>query len=376
MMAQDIFLGLLKAGLWQKALPALDAPLSKEEWRGVFDLAVKQSLDGIIYDGMMMLPEEQRPDRILQLKWHGRVNKTEQMHHILNHALVEAVDRLEKEGIPALLLKGQGNASFYENPLRRQCGDIDLLIGRKNYERACRLMISWGMSHVQESVKHLDGEWLGTHVELHRIAAQMDNPIGQRRLVGWSEALLADRSHMFVPTFETHAVAIPQPDFNVFFVFFHLLHHFASVGIGLRQFCDLARLLHVYHGQLDLCELSRRIESFGLMRQWQVVGCLLVHSIGLPQEECPFYKDTRQKSEMILRMVIHEGNFGLYSKEQRGRRYTSYLGRKCETLLISTKRHARLMGISPGWATRSYLSFVFRGTVAAIKGLVIQENEK
>ena len=73
MKKENTFWTLLQAGLWQKVLPALDAPLSKEEWQGIFDLAVKQSLDGIIYDGMMMLPEEQRPDRILQLKWYGRV---------------------------------------------------------------------------------------------------------------------------------------------------------------------------------------------------------------------------------------------------------------------------------------------------------------
>ena len=64
MKKENTFWTLLQAGLWQKVLPALDAPLSKEEWQGIFDLAVKQSLDGIIYDGMMMLPEEQRPDRI------------------------------------------------------------------------------------------------------------------------------------------------------------------------------------------------------------------------------------------------------------------------------------------------------------------------
>lgn len=108
MKKENTFWTLLQAGLWQKVLPALDAPLSKEEWQGIFDLAVKQSLDGIIYDGMMMLPEEQRPDRILQLKWYGRVNKNVQVHSLLNRVLVDIVDKFEEEDIPVLLLKGQG----------------------------------------------------------------------------------------------------------------------------------------------------------------------------------------------------------------------------------------------------------------------------
>ena len=374
MKKENTFWTLLQAGLWQKVLPALDAPLSKEEWQGIFDLAVKQSLDGIIYDGMMMLPEEQRPDRILQLKWYGRVNKNVQVHSLLNRVLVDIVDKFEEEDIPVLLLKGQGNASFYENPQHRQCGDIDLFIGTKNYERACQLIKAWGMDDAEECGKHLHGEWHGAHIEVHRFAAVFINPIKHRRFVKWSEEMLNDRRHTFIPSTETQPVPILQPDFNVFFVFYHLLHHFTSGGVGLRQFCDLARILHIYQGKLDLKELEKQLKSFGLMNQWQIIGYLLVHQIGLPQEYFPFYKDTRSQSEEVLRIVLEEGNFGYYA-ENRERKNTSYIGRKWEGFMIHTRRYRRLIRIFPSWAIGSYIGVVYRGSIIATKGLFKQKKK-
>ena len=375
MKKENTFWTLLQAGLWQKDLPVLDVPLSKEEWQGIFDLAVKQSLDGIIYDGMMMLPEEQRPDRILQLKWYGRVNKNVQVHSLLNRVLVDIVDKFEEEDIPVLLLKGQGNASFYENPQHRQCGDIDLFIGTKNYERACRLIKDWGMNNAEESGKHLHGEWHGAHIEVHRFAAVLRNPAKQRRFVKWSEEMLNDRSNTFIPSAETQPVPILPPVFNVFFVFYHLLHHFSSSGVGLRQFCDLARLVHVYHGKLNLNELEKQLKGFGLMRQWQIIAYLLVHHIGLAQEECPFYKDTGRLSEEVLRIVLEEGNFGYYA-ENRERKNTSYIVRKWEGFMIHTRRSRRLIRIFPSRAISNYISVVCRGTMVAIKSLFNHNNKK
>ena len=365
----QVFWTLLQAGLWQKALPCLDTLLSDEKWQELYAMALRQSVEGIVFDGMMSLPEEQRPNKSLLLLWYGRVKIIEQTHRQLNHGLVEIVSRLESEGMQPVLLKGQGNASFYPNPVHRECGDIDLFIGRQNYPRVCELLRAWGIEDALETIMHMRGEWKGVRIELHRIATLCRNPFKHKRIVEWSEAILKDRSTTFVPTFESKPISIPKPDFNVFFVFYHMLHHFTTSGVGLRQLCDLARLLHTYLGELDLPELNKQLNYYGLMRFWQAFGYLLVHRIGLPQNEMPFYKDTKKLSEKILDIINYDGNFGYYAPVERERKYTSYLGHKWDSLLIVSHRYFRLMRIFPWWGFMNYVSFVTHGTIMAIVGL-------
>jgi len=372
MLINQAFWSLLQAGLWQKALPCIDVPLSSIQWDELHRFAKKQTLEGIIFDGMIHLPEEQQPDELLRLKWYGRVNKTEQTHRLLNHVLVEVVSGLEAEDIPSMLLKGQGNASFYLNPLRRHCGDIDLFVGRKNYQKACELMKSWGMEG-DESIKHFHGEWHGVHIEIHRVAAYFNSKRKTKQIVEWSERLLEESKTTFIPSYETKPIAIPTPEFNVLFVFYHLFDHFTKSGIGLRQLCDLARMLHVFHQQLDLSLLEKHLHNYELMHPWQVFGYLLVHWLGLTQEEFPFYKDTKEKTERVLKVILNEGNFGYYSGKQK-HRFSSYLGRKWESFCSQTNRYLRLMRLFPSWMLGNYVVFVLHGTQVALKGLLNKEK--
>ena len=66
--------------------------------------------------------------------------KTEQMHQLLNTTLNQIVKALDKEGVPSVLLKGQGVAHNYRKPSSRSCGDIDLYTGLGGHEQACRII--------------------------------------------------------------------------------------------------------------------------------------------------------------------------------------------------------------------------------------------
>lgn len=356
---EQAFWELLKAGLWGRQ-PVLAAKLSDEEWAEVMKHAKRQSLQGILFDGMLRLPEDWQPQEEIRMKWFCRVNKIEQSNRKLNHVLVEFIDKLQEQGIPSLLLKGQSYATLYPQPLHRQCGDIDLYIGPNHYKSACQWAKEWNLigSKDEEGFRHQQITVDGINIDLHRVAIEFPNPLKHKRFREWSDRMLESSTSTFVPTTESQPIHIPELEYNMIFVFYHLLSHYFVSGIGLRQFCDWARMLHVSKSEIDYNRLEKDINDYGLMNAWQVFGYILVHQLGLPLEEFPFYKDTRKKSANLLEDILEQGNFGHYAEKQRPNA-SNYVLRRGKRFVFRTKRYIQTMRLFPSLGFGAYLLYLY-----------------
>ena len=59
---KDSFLLLLRMGLWGAGKEQLSIfPLSKSEWTLVYEVSLSQTVEGIVYEGMLLLPNEYYP---------------------------------------------------------------------------------------------------------------------------------------------------------------------------------------------------------------------------------------------------------------------------------------------------------------------------
>ena len=60
-------LALLKVGLWEISVES--SLFDKEvDWKAIIKLSKEQTVSGIVYDGMLSLPQELRPPRIVLLQ--------------------------------------------------------------------------------------------------------------------------------------------------------------------------------------------------------------------------------------------------------------------------------------------------------------------
>ena len=75
---QKAFMLLLRQGLWdrQEDCSAL-FPLDEKEWNEIHSMARKQTVQGIIYDGIRLLPTEAVPPRKVLLGWMVEVDTLE-----------------------------------------------------------------------------------------------------------------------------------------------------------------------------------------------------------------------------------------------------------------------------------------------------------
>lgn len=147
--------------------------------------------------------------------------------------------------------------------------------------------------------------------------------------------------------FSDFEVMTPEDTFNSFYIFYHLWRHFTTSGVGLRQFCDLARFPHTHNGKLDLPYLKTMLDELGFMKPWQVLGCFLVKDLGLPEEDFPFYnKKYLRKVDRVRNYVMADGNFGVNIGRNKAARH-GYIHSKWVSHKFHLLRILRLFAIFP-----------------------------
>lgn len=127
---------LLRAGLWEREPDDLSPfPLTDAQWWEVYRMSVRQTVAGIVFRGLHHLPEEYLPADALMIHWVAKADRIERKNRRMDAALRLLLQRMGREGLHPVLLKGQGVAALYEHPLLRECGDIDLCFPSEKEER-------------------------------------------------------------------------------------------------------------------------------------------------------------------------------------------------------------------------------------------------
>ena len=303
------FLALVRAGLWEQDVRLLS--LETIDYQHVLELAEEQSVVGLVTAGVDYIVDVKAPQNV-SLQFVGETLQLEQRNKALNTFVAKLIDRLRKEDVYCLLVKGQGVAQCYEKPLWRASGDIDLLLSDDNYMRAKKVLVPLAskVANEDEKTKHLALVINGIDVELH---GKMPFIISKRVDDGIDDVLndVFCRGNVRSWDYNNIHIYLPSPDNDVILVFTHFLHHFFIEGVGLRQICDWCRLLWTYRESINHALLESRIRKMGLMTEWRAFSALAVNTLGMPEEAMPFY-DTRfkDKGEKVLRRVLKSGNFG------------------------------------------------------------------
>ena len=369
---QGVFFELVRAGLWER-----EARLSQYDnidYSAILRLAEEQSVVGLITAGLghvvaVKVPQEDMLQSI------GSTLQIEQRNKAMNEYVAKLIDKLRKEDIYAILVKGQGIAQCYERPLWRASGDVDLLLSDTNYNRAKKVLTPIAVSVESEykSLKHLgmtmkDGYVVELHGTLHsRLFKRIDNVIDEAQddvfYGGCVRSWINGNTQVF----------LPGPNNDVIFVFTHILNHFYIEGIGLRQLCDWCRLLWTYRDSIDKKLLEKRIAAADLISEWKAFAALAVDLLGMPVDAMPLYSSEKKwskKAEKIISFVLETGNFG-HNREIKTS--SNFMIWKITSLGRKMKDFTRHISIFPLDSIKFFFHFVGDGIRIAMNKLVVTE---
>lgn len=127
---KQTFFALVEAGLWEKGVRL--STYNKIDFHEVKRLAEEQAVIGLVAARLEYVTDIEFPKEDL-LQFVGQALQLEQRNKAMNEFLAGIIDKLRKEGVYTLLLKGQGIAQCYERPLWRVSGDVDLFLSNDNY---------------------------------------------------------------------------------------------------------------------------------------------------------------------------------------------------------------------------------------------------
>lgn len=365
---QKAFLSLVRAGLWEQEVRLATSEII--DLKEIYRLSQEQSVVGLVAAGIEQIKDVYFPkEEILTIV--GDALQLEQQNIAMNAYVAKLFGQFENEGVFAVLVKGQGVAQCYQRPLWRSCGDIDLLLDNNNYIKAKEYLKANTDSEEEEVAERLHkgfhaGPWV---VELHgtlrgRLYDKIDCELDaiQKDLFEHRKIREWNNDNIVIP--------LPSPDNDVIFIFTHILQHFSQSGIGLRQICDLCRLLWKCRTSINPHLLQERLNRMDLIKEWKSFGALMVQYLGLPVEAMPLYDESeryKKKASRVIRFVFDVGNMGHNRDTSYVHKYP-YVVVKIISFFRESFDAVRHGFIFPKYAGRVWLMMVYDGVMSAIKG--------
>ena len=308
------------------------------DWQRFYAFAKKQTLVGIIMEGISRLPKAVAPKQGLLMNWFMMSQNISRQNMMLNAATAEIYNKVKATGYDCCILKGQANAAMYANPAARTPGDVDMWVNasREEIRQLAQTLAKENGQIDEESYNHIALTTNDISVELHYTPGFMANFTYNRRLQQWfRESIYTQCRNMIALPNEAGEVAAPTAAFNAVYQLYHLYHHYFYEGVGLRQVVDYYYVMWnvecgmwseecgVKNSSLDnsssqakprttqhsTFNIQHSLTRLGL---WHFAGAMMyvLHEVlGLPEEKMIAPMD-KKRGEMLLNDILCGGNFG------------------------------------------------------------------
>lgn len=265
--------------------------LSAPAWQVLYQLAVRQGVAGIVWDGILkseqagqFIPEGILP-RELRIQWCWHVGEIERRNKRQQQVVAQLSAFYRTLGIQTMLLKGHGLARCYPIAEHRPCGDIDIWLYGRQQEADDALQAAWNIA--VDTGKHhhttfvVDGVMVENHYDFLNVHAHASN----RRIEQMLQHLALQPGEEFM--IGGACVQLPCADFNALFLLRHAAAHFAADRIVVRHVMDWAMFVEQYHAQIDWPHLKQFTREMNMHRFLDCLNSLSIDWLGMDASFVP-----------------------------------------------------------------------------------------
>lgn len=322
-MIEDFFL-ILQAAIGKPV--RLSHSLSDDEWQEMFELAQKQALLGIAFEGVKKLPQEYWPKGGMVLKWTMATEAIKHRNRQTTDVCLRLTEIMSKEGFDICILKGQANHVYYDRlidgvslGMQRVCGDVDAWIWPKekilhpvksiiDYCQRKNILIS--LCHLHAEVKPIGG----VPIEIHFRPSFLNTPWRNRYFQKEFKSAVFEN----VKIDDIGIVKKLRVDYDLIFQMNHIYRHLLDEGVGLRQVFDFYVLLKDYNKErivrkelMGKEEIMKIISSCGMKRFATALMFVLkdIFHVGNDELICGI---SENDGLFLLNEIMMAGNFGHY----------------------------------------------------------------
>lgn len=333
MSIEEKLFGLLRSSLWGGPY---DVTISLEEVRQLINLANKQAVGGLVID--WLFKKDVHMEQGLLFEAIGFLEQVRQKNKQMNQEVAGFARLMKSSNVDYLVVKGQTIASLYPEPCIRMPGDIDFLV--KDYYYASEVLKKqWGVEFPKQMAEKEFAFSRGSILyELHTYLIDFGS---NKHKLYWEKILSESRS--FSLKIGGEKVNVMEPTLCAVYLFLHLFFHFVKEGLGLRQLCDWAIMMHYYSDEIENKRLAEILNKIGMLKAFCVFGTILVDKLGMKDFPLALMERDRKLQARILKDIMYGGNFGRekHDAKQVGLRH------KFETMLLTMTNCWRYYTLAP-----------------------------
>ena len=291
---QEIFekvLSLVRNELWGEPLTCA---ISAEEIEGILKVAKEQAVSGLVANAIVSQHLPIGEDMTMEVCAIQRLH--EKKNREMNAEIAQFAGFLNRRNLAYVIMKGQTMAALYPNPLMRSSGDIDFYCPKNSFDavqQAIEERLGIVMKH-NGSERHDTFRINGYSFEMHSDLTIFNAPSHQKYWEHFIDDAFKAESHQV--SIGGESVPVLAPTVDAVFIFAHLIGHFMETGLGMKQLCDWAMVLHRHRDVIDKRRLDDCLTGIGLKKAYLCVGAWLVEKLGFPENEFPFPLTAKNKS--------------------------------------------------------------------------------
>ena len=292
-------------------------PCCPVDYDRLMQLAGEQAVLPLVGAALARAPDTGFPDekrRILLETTRGMAVQ----NYIRRRLILKLLRDFDKAGIQAVLLKGYGVAETYAEPDCRISSDTDIYVDIRDEKRAikflrehgCTVIPRWSISH-HASCEHPQ---MG-HIELHVIL--YDENTGNIWFHKMDGRQFVQEAYEKRESEDGAYLALGRTD-NLIFLALHMIKHFISGGISLRQMMDIALYFKKYRAGIDVKRFWDILDSLKYQNLMNAILSAMVGYCGFSQDD---FVGSVKADEAVVSALLDDletgGWLGFNEKEVR-----------------------------------------------------------
>ena len=252
----NIFIDILRSAMTQTSYENIDE-IREDVWETVYDISQKQQLAPMIYQQIFSDASFLKSNVEFQNYW--KMDTIKQAGNQARKSMLFLVlfDKMRKEGLTPLVVKGIVCRDLYPNPDLRISNDEDLFIPRNQFEKMDHFLLEEGFlrdelveGKVYQEIPYKNPR-NGLYFELH-----MDLFPKESGAYGYFNDIFKNAFETCVEKEIQGSKVLTLNDKQHFlYLVCHSLKHFLHSGFGIRQACDMIYFAKKYHTQFDWKEV-------------------------------------------------------------------------------------------------------------------------
>ena len=281
------------------------------DWDELFQMASSQSVSGIVYHQCCdILPE---PIKRKYLKpYLSNVFYSIQREK----STAELIQKLERDNIPAVYIKGSVFRDDYPVQSLRSMGDIDIVIRPEDRKRVDHILKAEMGCDCFVDNHAVWTYWKGNlylEVHDHMFYEELANKIDYR---GYFDRLWEHCHHAPVFGTESSTLFVPDEDFHLLYLMAHTAKHVLNSGSGFRAYLDMVLMVKKCSGRLNWNHISEELEKLKLLTFTKTCFSCCEKWFGV---EMPLHRDHLDGYlfEAITEKTFRDGAFGLQNVENK-----------------------------------------------------------